>query len=199
MTRLLVLAALLYGTSAMAETPPTGTGTPTPTTPGNQPAPTQPGTMQGQIDDGDVAAVLMAANDIDVKAGELARTRSTNTDVKAFAERMVNEHGAVNKRLQDLNQRLGLKPDEGDSAKRLRADADAAMTRMRGLKGAEFDRAYIDNEVTFHTRVLEVIDTQLLPNVSNTDLKALVNEVRPNIQAHLTQARQIQQKLKAPS
>jgi putative membrane protein len=214
MKRILVIAALLAATHALAGTPKSGTGTPsTPSTPtdttgtptGTTGMPTdqtgmgQPGMGQAVMDDGNVVAVLMASNDIEVQNGELARMRSQNSDVKAFAERMVAEHQSINTRVKDLTTRLKLNPQEGDVTKRLRADADTAMTGIRAMKGADFDRAYIEQEIAFHTRVLEMIDTQMLPNVKGAELKSLVNEVRPTFQAHLTHARQVQQKLKAPA
>ena len=56
------------------------------------------------------------------------------------------------------------------------------MTRAFALVAA-FDRAYIDNEVTFHQTVLDALDKTLIPNAQNAGLEALLEQVRPNISA----------------
>ena len=68
---------------------------------------------------------------------------------------------------------------------------------MRTLKGAEFDRAYIDNEVTYHQTVIDAMDKTLIPNARNAELKALLIKVRPAFAAHLEHAKMIQSSLGA--
>jgi putative membrane protein len=49
--------------------------------------------------------------------------------------------------------------------------------------------------VTYHQQVLDAIDKVLIPNAKNGELKALIEKVRPAIEAHLQHAQQIQSKL----
>ena len=63
---------------------------------------------------------------------------------------------------------------------------------MKGLKGKDFDKAYVDNEVTYHQVVLDSIDKTLIPSAKNADLKNLLNQVRPSIAAHLEHAKHLQ-------
>src|SRR5262249_52579540 len=48
------------------------------------------------LTDGNVAAIVLAANTIDIKNGELAAARSKNRSVQEFARRMVTDHTSVN-------------------------------------------------------------------------------------------------------
>ena len=73
-----------------------------------------------------------------------------------------------------------------------KSGGDANLTKLQGLTGKEFDKAYIDNEVAYHQTVLDAIDKTLIPNAQNADLKALLEKVRPAIQAHLDMAKKIQ-------
>jgi len=61
---------------------------------------------------------------------------------------------------------------------------------LRGLKGAEFDRAYLENEVAYHTQVLGAITDVLIPNAQNAELKKMLVDVKPAFQAHLDHAKQ---------
>jgi putative membrane protein len=66
------------------------------------------------------------------------------------------------------------------------------MQRLKGMNGAKFDKAYINNEVIYHEIVLDALDKTLIPNAQNPKLKALLVKVRPAIAAHLDHAKQVQ-------
>jgi putative membrane protein len=150
-------------------------------------APAQPAVTDPQI-----AAIVVAANDVDIRAGELARERSTNAGVKAFAERMITDHTGVNKAATDLVTRLGVTPEPNATSQKLTADGEQARTALQGQTGAAFDRAYVDGEVAYHQAVLDAIDQTLIPNAQNAELKALLEQTRPAVAAHLDHARQLQ-------
>lgn len=146
--------------------------------------------------DAEIAAIVVAANQVDINAGKLAEKQASSAEVKAFGERMVTDHSAVNEQATALVTKLNVEPKENDLSKSLKADGAKTLDKLRQLKGAEFDKAYIDNEVKYHQAVLGVIDKTLLPNAQNEDLKALITKVRPAIEAHLEHAQQLQASLK---
>ncbi len=145
--------------------------------------------------DGNIAAIVVAANDVDVKAGELAKSTSKNSKVKAFAEQMITDHTSVNKQASDLAKRVNLTPEDNEASKQLKSNGDAMRDTLKTRKGAEFDKAYIDNEVAYHEAVLSMIDNTLIPGAQNADLKSLLQNVRPAFAAHLEHAKQVQQSL----
>ena len=49
---------------------------------------------------------------IDVEAGKLALEKSQNTDVRAFAQRMVGDHTAVNDQALALAKKLNVTPED---------------------------------------------------------------------------------------
>jgi putative membrane protein len=115
--------------------------------------------------------------------------------VKDFAQRMIIDHTGVNKQATTLVTRLNVMPEESATSKSLQNDSVKTLARLKNLKGAAFDKAYIDNEVAYHQIVLDTIDKTLLPNASNAELKDLITKVRPAIDAHLQHAKSIQAKL----
>jgi putative membrane protein len=147
------------------------------------------------IDDADIAAIVVAANTIDIRYGEIARERATNEQVKQFAETMIKDHTAVNQSATELVTRLGVTPTENDVSRSLEAQAAEMRNTLRSKSGAEFDRAYIDNEVAYHRAVLQAIDETLIPSASNAELKQTLVNVRPAIEAHLKHAEEIQRTL----
>ncbi|HEU0012937.1 MAG TPA: DUF4142 domain-containing protein, partial [Longimicrobium sp.] len=147
------------------------------------------------VTDPQIAAIVVAANAVDSTAGELARQKGTSAQVKEFANRMVTDHAGVNKQAVDLVTRLGVTPEENESSRGLSQGGQQAHARLSGLSGAEFDRAYIENEISYHQTVLDAIDQTLIPSAQNADLKALLQQVRPAVAAHLEHARQVQGQL----
>jgi putative membrane protein len=144
------------------------------------------------LTDPQIAAIVVAANQVDVDAGQLALAKSKNEEVKKFAQRMVTDHTAVNKSAVDLVTKLNVTPAESDASRSLTAGGADARAKLEKLDGDAFDRAYVDNEVAYHKAVIGVLDSQLIPAASNAELKSTLVGVKPAFDAHLQHAVQIQ-------
>lgn len=146
--------------------------------------------------DAQIAHIAVTANQIDVDAGNLALSKSQNPEVKKFAELMVKDHAAVNKQAGELAGKLKLTPEDNDTSKALKKGADETASKLKGLSGAEFDKAYVANEIGYHKAVLDAVDKALIPNAKNAELKKLLQSVRPVMAAHLAHAEGMQKTLK---
>jgi putative membrane protein len=146
--------------------------------------------------DAQIAAIVVAANTVDIDAGKQAEKRAHDKEVRAFAKRMVADHSSVNQQATALARKLQLTPEDNDTSKSLAQDGATTRTRLAGLSGKAYDKAYVDNEVTYHQTVLDALDKTLIPNASNAELKALLVKVRPAFVAHLEHAKHIQGELK---
>src|SRR5688572_33263833 len=100
--------------------------------------------------DAQIAAIVVTANQVDIDAGKLAASKSGNKEVKEFAQRMITDHTGVNKAATELVRKLKVKPEANATSKSLKSGGDDTLKRLNGLKGTEFDKAYVDNEVTYH-------------------------------------------------
>lgn len=149
----------------------------------------------GGPNDAQIAHIVVTANAIDVEAGNYAKAHTKNAEVEKFAKQMVADHTAVNEQAGALAKKLGVTPEDNATSKSLQAGAKENMGKLKSLKGAAFDREYVDHEVAYHQAVLDAIDKTLAPSASNAELKALINKVRPAIAAHLEHAKMIQAKL----
>jgi putative membrane protein len=147
------------------------------------------------INDAQIAAIVVTANQVDIDAGKLAAARSANGEVKKFAQLMVTDHTGVNKQAVDLATRLKVTPQENDTSRSLKAGGDKNLANLKTLKGAAFDKAYVDHEVEYHQAVLDALDKTLVPSASNAELKALLVKVRPAFVAHLEHAKHLQASL----
>ena len=149
-----------------------------------------------KLTDANIAAIVVTANTIDVQNGQLALSKSQSQEVKAFANQMVTDHTSVNKKATDLVVRLKVTPKESESSRSLEASAAATRAILETKAGAEFDRAYVDNEVAYHQAVIDMLDETLIPAAHNKDLMALLVAVRPAFVSHLEHAQHIQASLR---
>lgn len=145
--------------------------------------------------DPQIAAIVVTANQVDIDAGKLAQARTHNKDVRAFAKQMVTDHTAVNKSATQLVHKLKVKPEPNDTSASLKKGGDENIAHLKKLKGADFDKAYVDHEVAYHQAVIDALDKTLIPSAQNADLKALLVKVRPAFVAHLEHAQHLQSEL----
>ena len=146
-----------------------------------------------QLTDANIAAILDQANESDSARGKLAETKGTSTDVKNFGKLMAGEHHALRKAGESLVKKLNLTPalPAGDnSVEQAKAEMDS-LTAMP--KGAGWDKAYINFEVTYHEAVLATA-TKALGVAQNEELKNLIKTAAPTLQHHLDRAKAIQKK-----
>jgi putative membrane protein len=145
--------------------------------------------------DPQIAAIVVTANQVDIDAGKLAKSRSKTKDVQDFAQLMITDHGAVNKAATELVQKLHVTPEPNPTSESLQKGGDDNLAALKKLQGHAFDKAYIDHEVAYHEAVLQTIDKTLIPSAQNAELKALLVKVRPAFVAHLEHAKQLQTEL----
>ena len=150
------------------------------------------GSSAQEVNDAQIASIVVTANQVDIDAGKLAESRSTNSDVKAFARLMVTDHTGVNKSATDLAAKLKVTPQDNPTSQSLKAEGEKNLAHLKTLKGAAFDKAYIDHEVAYHQQVIDALDKTLIPDAANAELKALLIKVRPAFVAHLEHAKRLQ-------
>ncbi|WP_334190769.1 DUF4142 domain-containing protein [Noviherbaspirillum sp.] len=146
--------------------------------------------------DAQIVAIILAANNVDIGAGELARSTSRNADVKEFAQLMITDHSAINKQATAIAGKLKVKPEETKTSKGFKETGAVTLKKLKGLKGKEFDIAYIDNELNYHQTVLDTLDNTLIPNAKNAELKDALLQARPAFETHLRHAKNMQASLK---
>ncbi|MGH8796492.1 MAG: DUF4142 domain-containing protein, partial [Caldimonas sp.] len=142
--------------------------------------------------DAQIASIVVTANQVDIDAGKLGESRGHAADVKAFAKQMVTDHTGVNKQAVALVTKLKVTPEDNPTSQSLKKGGDENLKNLKALKGAAFDKAYIDHEVAYHEQVLDAIDKTLIPSAQNAELKALLVAVRPAFVGHLEHAKMIQ-------
>jgi putative membrane protein len=146
--------------------------------------------------DAQIAHIAYTADQIDIKAAQLALEKSKNKEVRDFAENMVRDHTAVNDQALALVKKLKMTPEDNDTSKALVKQAEAKRAELEKLSGAKFDKAYADNEVAYHKTVDNALETVLIPDATNAELKDLLTTGLKIFQGHEQHVEHVAQSLK---
>lgn len=152
---------------------------------------------QGErMTDGKILQVAHVANAGEIDQARLAASRAQDPAVRNYAQMMIRMHAAAERQDADVARRHSLKMVSNRASENLMKDGRSTMDMLQSKSGAEFDHAYIDAQIKNHETVLNLIDTRLEPSAHDKDVRNLVSGMRPVVQSHLDQARDIQSKLK---
>jgi putative membrane protein len=134
-----------------------------------------------RIKSADSAFVTKAAEGgmAEVQMGQLATQRASNSKVKEFGQRMVDDHTKANDQLKQIASRKGLSLPSDMNAKQR-----STYNRLSRLSGNEFDRAYMQDMVTDHQEDVAEFQREA-DNGGDPDVKSFAGSTLPTLQQHL--------------
>ncbi|GAC1648143.1 MAG: DUF4142 domain-containing protein [Gemmatimonadaceae bacterium] len=159
-------------------------------------APAQGEAKAGKLDDPTIVAIFDAANTWDMETGALAARKAKSPDVKKFGRMLVRDHRQVRGQGRALAKKLKVHPTPPGKDFALAKDHADAMKRLRAAKRADFDKVFLEHEVSYHKAVIDAVTTQLLPATQNQEVKDLETKVAPAFQSHMQQAQALLDKQK---
>jgi putative membrane protein len=145
-----------------------------------------------RLTDPEIASAAVVANQNDIDFAAIAKEKSKNAEVLKFAETMAKDHKAVIDQAVALVTKLKVTPKDNTVSQKLKADAAETQKMLRSKTAQTFDKAYIDNEVGYHQAVITAVETMLIPQTTNNELKGLLQNVLPALRAHLEHAQMVQ-------
>jgi putative membrane protein len=173
----------------------TTTGAPTGTTPGQTTPTTTTSTTVNQSAQADLRAdasflrEAASANLMEVRLGQSAQSKASNTAVKQFGQRMVNDHTNLENQLSSLVTNNGLSLSQSLSSKH-----QDAVNRLNKLSGQAFDSAYMTMMVQDHQEDIAKFQTQS-QSAKSTQVRTLASNALPVLQQHLSLATQVRSQL----
>jgi putative membrane protein len=145
-----------------------------------------------KLSDPEVAHTAVTANQIDIDFAEVAIRKSKNKEILKFAETMTNDHKAVIGQAVALVTKLGVTAVDNAVSRQLLSDAENTKKMLLSKSAKDFDKAYIDNEVSYHKAVIGAVEGLLIPETENAELKKLLQNVVPALKTHLVHAEMVQ-------
>jgi putative membrane protein len=142
-----------------------------------------------------VLAHYHAVNLMEIDLGKAAMKRGSSQAVKSYGEMLVKDHTDSDKKMMALakatKQTIPAEKPATDAEKQEKADQKKQAAALKKLKGAEFDKQYLQMMVDGHDKELAKIDTKIA-EVQNSELADMLRAKKPVLQHHADQARELQ-------
>lgn len=118
----------------------------------------------------------------EIKLSQLALQKSANDEVKRFAQRMIDDHTQANKQISGLAQSKGVTLPSSPSV-----EQQAVLDELAKFSGADFDKAYMDQNVIAHVKDVRQTQQQSQQG-KDAAVKNLAQMILPTLSSHLASA-----------
>ncbi len=125
----------------------------------------------------------------EVELGQLVLSKTSNEDVKAFAQRMIDDHSKGNEELKTLAASKGITLPAALGAKEKKMIDDLSK-----LPADKFDREYIEDMVDAHDKNVALFEKEASKG-KDAETKAWAEQKLPTLREHQKMARDIATKL----
>lgn len=148
-------------------------------------------TAKAQASDQDKQFLTNASqgNYDEIQIAKMAEQKATNPAVKSFAHRMVTDHTRLGEKMQPFATEWGLSAPAG-----LSADGQKEFDDLNGRSGNDFDKKYIDDMVSDHTKVLDDF-TKEVKDTHDAKFKVAVEQGKSVVAAHKNMAYDLKKKM----
>jgi putative membrane protein len=120
----------------------------------------------------------------EIEASKVALQKSSDANVKKFAQHMIDDHTKAGEALKSAATQEGLSvPRDMD------AEHEKLVDRLNGLSGAQFDAAYKSQMLEDHQKAVALFQTQAKEMQSPVDKFAA--DTLPTLQSHLKMAQEL--------
>ena len=128
---------------------------------------------------------------IEIQTARLALTKTSNAEVKAFAEMLVNDHTAIAKELAEWASKKNIVLKDDDPSVKMKLDK---YKSLEAQTGADFDRQFLDAMISHHSDSIMLYGLESR-NTKDPALKKYAQEMHPRQIVHTNAARRLRAKL----
>ncbi len=150
------------------------------------------GTPPAKFADASVLGFATVANRGEIALGKLGEKMATNAQVKSFARMLVTDHQKLLASTTQLSSKLSAPVDTaaGDAADLANHDMDEIKDLTGKAKGADWDKAFIDQVIEGHQKILSGLQDDAKGS-SNATVRSALEQASGVVQQHLTKAQDI--------
>jgi putative membrane protein len=162
-----------------------------PNDPKSKEVPVEPGKTTAISEDGrEFVMAAMRDGLLEVEAGKLAQTKTTDESVKKFADMMVEHHGKANDELATLARSNNL-----EVPTTLSEDGRKELQKLRDEPTEDFNEAYIEAMIDAHKGAVGLFEKQMKRNGDDPDLQQWATKTVPTLRTHLEEAKKAKELL----
>jgi putative membrane protein len=144
-----------------------------------------PAHAQQAVSGQDFVATVASSDMFEIKSSQMALKASASADVKSFAQQMINDHTKASKKLKTAAAGEKIKvPVKADDKHQ------AMLAALEGKKGADFDRAYMEEQTKAHDEAVALFSSYAETG-DEPKLKAFAADTLPKLKTHQEHAKKL--------
>lgn len=126
---------------------------------------------------------------MEVELSQMAQEKAQSTDVRNYAEMIVNDHQQANERLKNIAQQENI-----DIPQTLKEEHQEEVEDLREKTGSDFDREYMDKMVNQHEEDIDKLEDKR-EEVQDQELQSFIDSQLNTLRQHKEQAEQLQEQV----
>ena len=139
-----------------------------------------PGDAAAALPTSDYVMKAGQSDQFEIQEGQMASSMGKAPAIKSFGMMMVTEHQKTTATLTKAVSDMGQTPPPPA----LTADQQAQLDQLRGLSGADFDKAYVSQQIAAHHEAL-MVQADYSKGGSDASLRKVATSTVPIVQGHL--------------
>lgn len=148
-------------------------------------APTSRSTTSASSLDQEFLKMAANSDQFEIRTSQLALEKTSNPEVKQYAQRMIQEHTESTQQLTQLASKKGITlPTSPNSFQQ------AVIEQLTSLTGAQFDRAYLAAQTNGHMLTVAVYQTEVGQG-KDPDIQSFASKLLPTVAGHYQMANQM--------
>jgi putative membrane protein len=137
------------------------------------------------ITDAEFVAKATSGGMFEIKSSKLAKDGGASSDVKKFADRMIEDHQKAGKELMEAAKAAGI-----EAPTKMLPECQKRFDKVKEAKGTDFDMAYMRAQLAAHEDAVALF-TNASKSVKDPGLKAFAEKTLPVIKEHYEQAKKL--------
>lgn len=137
-----------------------------------------PAAVAAVTDPQQFADMASSSNTFEIESSRVALEKSTNDQVLAFAQHMIDDHTKAGQDMMAAAQSDGITP-----ATALQPHHQSQLDELTGLEDEAFDEAYLAAQVAAHDEAVALFEA-FSTNGEESALKSFAAETLPTLQEH---------------
>jgi putative membrane protein len=140
---------------------------------------TQGGKMMKSVTPESFASQAAIIGKAEIELGQLALKNTQDEKVRSYAERMVKDHSAADKKLKAIAAKENLQLPQS-----LDPEHQALKSKLQNLKGEDFDRAYVQAMAKGHDKAVALFESASQQSQMPSELKEFAASTLPTLEQH---------------
>ena len=141
--------------------------------------------------DGEILAQLVAIDENEVHAAQLAEKKDVEGPVESYARMIREDHGKNINDTEKLADKLNIDLKKGDPVDSIHTQGEQMLDRLDDVSGGEFERSFLSEMVNGHREALDKLD-DFIRMAQNPEVKAHLQATRERVAFHLKEAERLQ-------